>query len=111
MENFNSIFTPLKNGLVVSCQARGNSPFNSPEGVTILAQAAKLGGAVGIRSEGVLKTKKIINEVQLPVIGLVKSDFADGTVRITGTYKDVEDLLSIGTPILQSTVRSENVKG
>jgi N-acylglucosamine-6-phosphate 2-epimerase len=90
MENYNKIFDPLKNGLIVSCQARGNSPFNSPEGVTLLAQAAKLGGAA----------EKIIKEVQLPVIGLVKSDFSDGTVRITGSFQDVEDLLAIGTHII-----------
>jgi N-acylglucosamine-6-phosphate 2-epimerase len=100
MENYNKIFDLLKNGLIVSCQARGNSPFNSPEGVTILAQAAKLGGAVAIRSEGVKKTEKIIKEVQLPVVGLVKSDFPDGTVRITGSFQDVEDLLAIGTHIV-----------
>ena len=100
MKNYNTIFDPLKNGLVVSCQARGNSPFNSPEGVTLLAQAAKLGGAVGIRSEGIRKTEMLIKEVQLPVIGLVKSDFPDGTVRITGSFQDVEDLLAIGTHII-----------
>lgn len=94
------IIEQLKNKLIVSCQARGSSPFNSPEGVTLLARAAHLGGAAGIRSEGIAKTRMIIENVDLPVIGLVKSEFEDGYVRITGSFKDVEDLLGIGTHII-----------
>lgn len=90
----------LKNGVIVSCQARGNSPFNSPDGVSMLARAAELGGAVGIRSEGVKKTEKILQQTSLPVIGLIKSDFPDGYVRITGSFEDVESLLTIGTHII-----------
>jgi N-acylglucosamine-6-phosphate 2-epimerase len=100
MSNNNKIFDELKNGLIVSCQARGNSPFNSPEGVALLAQAAELGGAAGIRSEGIQKTERIIQQTHLPVIGLVKSDFSDGFVRITGSFQDVELLLKIGTHII-----------
>ncbi|MGE5682836.1 MAG: N-acetylmannosamine-6-phosphate 2-epimerase [Bacillota bacterium] len=95
-----NIFYQLKNNIIVSCQARGKSPFNSPEGVTYFAKAAALGGAAGIRSEGIAKTKMIIENVKLPVIGLVKSEFEDGFVRITGSFRDVEDLLSIGTHII-----------
>lgn len=100
MTTNNTILKNLKNGLVVSCQARGNSPFNSPEGVALLAQAAELGGAVGIRSEGIRKTEKIIQQTNLPVIGLVKSEFPDGFVRITGRMQDVEALLAIKTHII-----------
>lgn len=94
------IFQKLKGGLIVSCQAQGESPFNSPEGVTMFAKAAQASGAAGIRSEGIEKTKSIIENINLPVIGLVKSIFDDGYVRITGSIKDVENLLSIGTNII-----------
>jgi N-acylglucosamine-6-phosphate 2-epimerase len=110
----NDLLQRIKDGLVVSCQAEGNSPFNSPEGVSMFAQAAVQGGASGIRSEGIEKTKKIIATVPLPVIGLVKSSFDDGYVRITGSFKDVEDLISIGTPIIaiDGTFRlRENLSG
>ena len=100
MTTQNKLLSRLKNGLVVSCQARGNSPFNSPEGVTLLAKAAELGGAVAIRSEGIRKTEKILQQTDLPVIGLVKSEFSDGFVRITGSFHDVESLLAIGTHII-----------
>jgi N-acylglucosamine-6-phosphate 2-epimerase len=96
----NDLFQKIKHGLIVSCQAEGNSPFNTPEGVTLFAQAAVQGGAVGIRSEGIEKTKMIIKTVKVPVIGLIKSSFDDGYVRITGSFSDVEDLLSIGTTII-----------
>ena len=94
------IISKLKHGLIVSCQAEGDSPFNSPEGVTMFAKAAIAGGAVGIRSEGIEKTKMILESVNVPVIGLIKSNFDDGSVRITGSFSDVDDLSSIGCPII-----------
>lgn len=96
----NEIFNTIRNGLIVSCQAEGNSPFNSPEGVAMFAKAAVNGGAVAIRSEGVEKTSSIIKAVPVPVVGLVKSYFDDGFVRITGSFSDVEQLVAIGTTII-----------
>lgn len=96
----NPVFEKIKGGLVVSCQAEGNSPFNTPEGVTMFAKAAVQGGAVAIRSQGKDKTNAIISEVNVPVIGLIKGEFDDGYVKITGTYKDVEELLEIKTDII-----------
>ena len=94
------IISKLKHGLIVSCQAEGDSPFNSPEGVTMFAKAAIAGGAVGIRSEGIEKTKMILNTLDVPVIGLIKSQFDDGSVKITGSFSDVDDLSSIRCPII-----------
>lgn len=94
------LFSLLRGGIVVSCQAEADSPFNSPEGVCMFAVAAVQGGAAGIRSEGVEKTRMILSRLTIPVIGLVKSSFEDGTVRITGRWRDLEELMSIGTPII-----------
>jgi N-acylglucosamine-6-phosphate 2-epimerase len=110
----NDIIKKLKGNLIVSCQAEGDSPFNSPEGVTMFAKAAVMGGAAAIRSEGITKTKMIIKQTNVPVIGLVKSKFEDSSVRITGNFKDVEDLISIGTHIIaiDGTFRKrENLSG
>lgn len=94
------IFKSLKNGLIVSCQAEDDSPFNSPEAVVMFAKAAIQGGAAAIRSEGVEKTKMILNQVHVPVIGLLKSKFEDGYVKITGSFEEVEKLFNIGCHII-----------
>jgi len=110
----NRIIEGLKNSLIVSCQAEGDSPFNSAEGVTMFAKAAVMGGAKGIRSEGIEKTKMILQNVSVPVIGLIKSKFEDGSVRITGSFDDVKNLLDIGVHIIaiDGTIRKrENLTG
>ena len=43
----------LAGGLVVSCQAREGNPLHGPVFMAAMAQAAMLGGAVGIRADGV----------------------------------------------------------
>ena len=89
-------FETIKNGLIISCQAEGNDPFNTPEGVALFAKAAEMGGACAIRSCGIDKTKKIIEEVGLPVIGITKALFDDGYVKITRSVEDVGKLYDIG---------------
>ena len=96
----NNLFIKIKNGLIVSCQSEGDDPFNSPEGVTLFAKAAFMGGAVAIRSEGIEKIRSIKKAVNLPIIGLLKSTFPDGYVRITGSYHEVEQLLEAGCDMI-----------
>jgi N-acylglucosamine-6-phosphate 2-epimerase len=100
----------IKNKLIVSCQAENDSPFNSPEGVAMFAIAAEQGGAGGIRSEGIAKTKRIKELVNLPVIGLIKNKFDDGYVRITRTFEEVEQLCNLGIDIISvdGTFRKAN---
>ena len=90
----------MNSKLIVSCQAEPGNPFNDLKSVIRFALASKIGGAGGIRSEGLLRTKKIIEEVGLPTIGLVKNKFKDGFVAITIREKDVEGLLKIGSTII-----------
>lgn len=86
--------------MIVSCQAEGDDPFNVPEYVALFAKAAQMGGAKGIRTEGLEKIKAIRRTVNLPVIGLLKSRFEDGSVKITGSMQDVADLVSAGCNII-----------
>jgi N-acylglucosamine-6-phosphate 2-epimerase len=92
----NKILNQLQNQLIVSCQTEGNSPFNNPEDVAKFAVCAQMGGAAAIRTEGVEKARAIRARVNLPLIGLVKTEFEDGSVRITGREKDVKDLMDAG---------------
>lgn len=94
------IFSALKGRLVVSCQAEGDSPFNSPEGVAMFAQCAVVGGAAAIRTCGVEKSDYLVRHIDLPIIGLTKSYFEDGFVRITGSMAEVEQLMAVGTDII-----------
>ena len=96
-----SILDQLKGGMIVSCQSEGEDPFNAdPYYMGLFAKAAEMGGAVGIRTQGIEKLKAIKQITDLPVIGLLKSQFPDGTVCITGSYKEVEDLLAAGSDIV-----------
>lgn len=90
----------LKHRLIVSCQAEGDDPFNSPEFVAAFAKAAEMGGAAGIRGEGIEKIKAIKSVVKLPIIGIIKGTFDDDWTLITPNFKDVEDLIEIGCDII-----------
>lgn len=95
-----AFWAALRGGLIVSCQAEGDSPFNTPEGVALFAQAAVQGGAVGIRSEGLAKTRSILETVDVPVIGLLKTAFPDGSVCITGALAGVRELAELGCAVV-----------
>lgn len=95
------IIKSLKNGMIVSCQAEGEDPFNAdPEYMALFARAAEMGGAIGIRTQGIEKLKAIKRATKLPVIGLLKSQFEDGTVRITGSFAEVEQLITAKSDIV-----------
>ena len=59
-----------------------------------------MGGAVAIRSCGVEKLRCIKKNIDLPLIGLTKSEFPDGTVRITGSFEEAEAVISTGAEIV-----------
>lgn len=103
-------FKKIKGGVIVSCQAEDNDPFNNPESIAKFAQAAMMGGAIGIRSEGISKIKAIKNVVPLPLIGLIKSTFEDGSVKITGSLSDFINLKNSGCDIIaiDGTFRSRD---
>lgn len=97
----NELLKQLKGGMIVSCQAEGDDPFNAnPEYMALFARAAEMGGAIGIRTQGIEKLKAIKRATKLPVIGLLKSQFPDGTVCITGSFNEVEQLIAAGSDIV-----------
>ena len=97
----NKLLEQLRGGMIVSCQAEGDDPFNAnPEYMALFAKAAEMGGAIGIRTQGIEKLKAIRRATKLPVIGLLKSQFPDGTVCITGSFNEVEQLIAAGSDIV-----------
>jgi len=94
------MISSLKYGLIVSCQAEDDDPFNSPEYIAAFARAAEMGGAVGIRCEGYEKIRKVKERVKLPIIGLIKGKYADDWVLITPDFGDVEKIIKAGADIV-----------
>lgn len=84
----------MNTGLIVSCQALHNEPLHSSFIMSKMALAAKEGGAVGIRANTVEDIKAIKNEVDLPIIGIIKKDYEGMISYITPTIKEVEELVN-----------------
>lgn len=93
-------FDKLKGKLVVSCQALEDEPLHSSEIMAKMALAAKQGGASGIRANSVKDIQAIKEEVDLPLIGIIKRDYEDSDVFITATMKEVKELIPSGAEML-----------
>src|SRR5690606_16114907 len=93
--------------LIVSCQALENEPLHGSEIMAKMAQAAKEGGAVAIRSNSAKDVAAIKKKTALPVIGLVKRDYENSAVFITATLKEVKELLEVDPDViaLDATIR------
>lgn len=97
----NSVLKQLYGGMIVSCQSEGDDPFNSdPRYMALFARAAEMGGARGIRTQGIAKLQAIKSVTSIPIIGLLKKRFPDGTVRITGSFREVEQLIDAKADII-----------
>ncbi|MHA0855597.1 N-acetylmannosamine-6-phosphate 2-epimerase [Paenibacillus sp. CMAA1364] len=97
----------IQGGLVVSCQALDHEPLHSSYIMSKLALAAQEGGAVGIRANSKVDIMAIKNEVSLPVVGIVKRDYADSEVFITATKTEIDELLESGCEMIamDATIR------
>lgn len=90
----------VKGKLIVSCQALENEPLHSPFIMGKMALAAKEGGAVAIRAQGVEDIKEIKKETGLPVIGIIKRNYDDSEIYITPTKKEIDELLTTGCEMI-----------
>ncbi len=90
----------MKGKLIVSCQALPEEPLHSSYIMGRMALAAKVGGAKGIRANTKEDIAEIRKETGLPIIGIVKRDYADSSVYITPTVKELEELMEIKPEII-----------
>lgn len=90
----------LKNNLIVSCQALPHEPLHSSFIMGRMAKAAKEGGAVGIRANTKEDIEEIQNNVDLPIIGIVKRDYENCDVYITPTMKEIDELMEVKPEII-----------
>ena len=90
----------LKGHLIVSCQALPEEPLHSSFIMGRMAVAAKQGGAHGIRANSVEDILEIKKTVDLPVIGIIKKDYAGSDVYITATMDEIDALVQTGVEII-----------
>ena len=85
----------LPQGLIVSCQALKDEPLYGGDTIPKMAEAARRGGAVGIRANTVRDINAIHKHIrgQLPIIGLIKETYGDSPVYITPTLKELKALI------------------
>jgi N-acylglucosamine-6-phosphate 2-epimerase len=90
----------IKGGLIVSCQALEGEPLHGSEIMAKMALAAEMGGAVAIRANTVEDINTIHTTVKLPIIGLIKQNYADSDIYITPTLKEVQELIDSAAEII-----------
>ncbi|MCY1597664.1 N-acetylmannosamine-6-phosphate 2-epimerase [Staphylococcus pettenkoferi] len=90
----------LPQGLIVSCQALPDEPLHSSFIMSKMALAAYQGGAVGIRANTKEDIQAIQQEVDLPIIGIVKRDYKGSKVFITATSQEVDALIESGCEVI-----------
>ena len=96
----NKVFEEIKGQLIVSCQALSDEPLHSSFIMGRMAIAAKVGGAKGIRAQSVDDINEIMQNVDLPVIGIIKRNYEDSEIYITPTKKEINELLTTNCQII-----------
>jgi N-acylglucosamine-6-phosphate 2-epimerase len=90
----------LRGGIIISCQAAEDEPLHGAVFMAAMARAAEQGGAVAIRANGAADVGAICAAVNLPVIGLQKTDYPGYEVYITPTFKDAEGVVRAGAKMV-----------
>lgn len=90
----------IKHKLIVSCQALPEEPLHSSFIMGKMALAAKQGGAAGIRANSAADIMEIRQQVDLPVIGIIKKVYGDNPVFITPTIQEIDELAATGCEIV-----------
>ena len=95
-----AVLDHLRGRLIVSCQPVVGGPLDRTDFVVALARAVAGAGAAGLRIEGVERVAAVCRAVDVPVIGIVKTDLADSPVRITPHLGDIDALAEAGARII-----------
>lgn len=95
-----SVIKRIQGGLIVSCQALEEEPLHSSFIMAKMARAAQMGGALAIRANSYADIKAIKEEVDLPVIGIIKKNYQGYQPYITPTLEEVIQLVEAGADII-----------
>jgi N-acylglucosamine-6-phosphate 2-epimerase len=94
------VFSSLKGGLIVSCQALADEPLHGAYLMAAMARAAVEGGAVAIRANSPPDIAAICASVSVPVIGLYKEKIPEYPVYITPTLQHALEISAAGAAII-----------
>ena len=95
-------------GLIVSCQTQPDDPIHTDKMVVKMAEAAKWGGAVGIRANSPEQIAAIKAEVDLPIIGLWKIWHDNTDVFITPTLEACKAVWEAGADIIMLDIMDDD---
>lgn len=96
-----NILQQLHGKLIVSSQAMNpKSPLRRPEILSLMAQAAELGGAGGFRVDGAPVVQHLRPNTRLPIIGIAKDGRGGFANYITTSSAEVEALCAAGADII-----------
>ncbi|WP_048645771.1 N-acetylmannosamine-6-phosphate 2-epimerase [Nitratireductor soli] len=93
-------FKALDNALIVSCQPVKGGAMDTAEMVVGFALAAIDGGAAALRIESAEYVAAVRAATNRPIIGLIKRDLDDTSIRITPWLEDVDALAEAGADII-----------
>lgn len=102
-------FVLPKHKLIVSCQARADNPLHGPAFMGAMAQAARDGGAGGLRANGP-DDVAAVKAAGLPVVGINKIFSDDYPVYITPNFEAAVAVAEAGADViaLDCTPRPRN---
>jgi len=96
----------LKKGLIVSCQATAEEPMRDSAIIGRFALAAEMGGAVGVRVNGIADILAAKQLITIPVLGIIKHTYPGYWSYITPTLRDVEVVYNTGAEMVAVDVSS-----
>ncbi|WP_156286417.1 N-acetylmannosamine-6-phosphate 2-epimerase [Oceanivirga salmonicida] len=100
--NKEQLLQKLRGQLIVSCQALPEEPLYMEEMsvMPLMAKAAMLAGAKGIRANSARDIIEIKKVVSLPVIGIIKKKYDGGEQHITVGMSEIDALVEAGADIV-----------
>jgi N-acylglucosamine-6-phosphate 2-epimerase len=95
-----NVLDALRGGLVVSVQARAGSALDDAYVLAAIARASQDAGAAGVRVQGVRNLQSTRQRVDVPIIGIIKREYAGYEPYITPTLQEVNEVLACGAEIV-----------
>lgn len=90
----------INHTVIVSCQAHEGEPLHGAEYMSKMALAAKMGGAIAVRANGVADIRQIKEEVDVFIVGIEKTDEKKCEVFITPTLENCLHVAQAGADII-----------